>query len=201
VGCKEVGSSQVRKQNKIWRKHIMKNVSVWNLLVVAVAVLMWVANASAQAAAPPGGGAAPAGGSSTVQVQLWHAFVPLFAPAYTISTLTPDAAITVTRIQVQLPNAPSASCKTAAVLEVNQAGATPAYLTISSAADDSGSISDSFAASVPITLSVSTGAQCGFFGWPALGNVIVQFSTSSSGGGKAAAPAGASPAPAAPAGT
>jgi hypothetical protein len=187
----------------------MKNVSVWNLLVVAVAVLMWVANASAQAAAaPPGGGAAPAGGSSTVQVQLWHAFVPLFAPAYTISTLTPDAAITVTRIQVQLPNAPSASCKTAAVLEVNQAGATPAYLTISSAADDSGSISDSFAASVPITLSVSTGAQCGFFGWPALGNVIVQFSTSSGGAppcnpsvGKCAAPSGGTPAPAAPAGS
>lgn len=167
----------------------------WQLLSVAVLVLLSVSIASAQGAAPPGGGAAPAGGG-TVQVHLWNAFVPLFAPAYTISTLTPDAAITVTRIQVQLPNAPSASCKTAAVLEVNQEGATPTYLTISSAANDSGSISVSFAASMPITLSVSTGAQCGLFQvWPALGNVTVQYSTAAP-GGDGAAPAGGSPAPA-----
>src|ERR1017187_6216049 len=159
-----------------------------SLVITAVAILMSVTSATAQAAAPPGGG-------GTVQVQLWNAFVPLFAPSFTVSTLTPDAAITVTRIQVQLPNIPN--FKTKAVLEVSQAG-TPAIvssLTITSATNDSGSISVGYAASVPITMSVSTPAQCGFFGpWPALGNVVVQYSTSS--GGAAKAPPAAAPAPA-----
>jgi hypothetical protein len=170
----------------------MKLKTGWQSLFVALSVLMCVASANAQAAPPAGGG--------TVQVQLWNAFVPLFAPSYTISILTPDAAITVTRIEVQLPNAPSANCKAAAVLQLNQAGVSPTSLTISSATNDSGTISVSYAASAPITMSVSTPAQCGLFqAWPALGNVTVQYSTSS--GGAAKAPAGGSPAPAAPAGS
>jgi hypothetical protein len=150
---------------------------VQRLMVFAVAVLM--CSAAMGQGAPAGGGAAPAGGgASTVYSELWNSFVSVFGTSYTVSTFTPDVAITVTRFQLQVPTAPT-NCKTDAVLSISQAGATSTTLTITATANDSGTMSAAYAAGVPITLSVSTPAQCGLLnlGNPILGNAVVQYSS------------------------
>jgi hypothetical protein len=169
-------------------------------LLLAVLVLTVFTKANAQGAAAPPAGAAPAGGNITISAQLWNTFVSVFSVPFTVSTFTPDVAITVTRIQAQVGVAPK-GCKTNAVLQISDGGTPPttATLAIATAANDSGPIAVNYAAGVPITLSVSTPAACGILdiGAPALGNVIVQYSTTTSGGGDGKAPAGDSAAPAA----
>lgn len=93
-------------------------------------------------------------------------------PAYVASTFTPDNAITVTRIQAQLGGAPQ-PCVLNAVISISDGtpGGTQS-LAITGTANDSGPISQSYAAGTPILLSVSTAAGCSA---PSATNVVVQY--------------------------
>jgi len=111
------------------------------------------------------------GQAQTTAAQLWSAFVPAFAAKYKVSTFTPGSAITVTRMQAQVAFAP-ASCRTESVIQISD-GTTSHTLTIAGTANDSGTLSLNYAAGVPITLSISTPAQC--FVPPLVGNVLIQY--------------------------
>ena len=91
---------------------------------------------------------------------------------WTASSWTPDKAVTVSRLQVQAKTAP-AGCSTNAVVRLTD-GSTPVNLTISGAANDSGSISQNYAAGSTITVSVQT-AAAGCTTSPADANVTVQY--------------------------
>jgi hypothetical protein len=91
---------------------------------------------------------------------------------WTGSTWVPDKAVTVTRLQVQAKTAP-AGCATNAVVRLTD-GTTPVSLTIAAAANDSGSISQNYAAGASITVSVQT-AAAGCTTAPADANVTVQY--------------------------
>lgn len=89
--------------------------------------------------------------------------------AWTAAQFTPDRAVTITRIQALAKTAPS--CTTPPRLRVSNGG-TSVDLSISAAANDSGSISTDFAAGVVIGVSTVVGA-CTVL--PADVNVIVQY--------------------------
>jgi hypothetical protein len=91
---------------------------------------------------------------------------------WTASTWTTDKAVTVTRVQVQAKTAPT-GCTTNAVVRLTD-GTTPVNLTISSAANDSGSISQNYAAGAALQLLVQT-AAAGCTTSPADANVVVQY--------------------------
>ena len=91
---------------------------------------------------------------------------------WTGSTWTPDKAVTVTRVQVQAKTAP-AGCSTNAVVRLTD-GASPINVTISAPANDSGVISQNYAAAASLTLSVQT-AAAGCTTSPADANVTVQY--------------------------
>ncbi len=88
------------------------------------------------------------------------------------ATLTLDKAITVTRVQVQPKTAPS-GCATNAVVRLTD-GASPLNVTLSSAANDSGALSQNYAAGAVLTVSVQTAAS-GCTASPADANVVVQY--------------------------
>jgi hypothetical protein len=91
---------------------------------------------------------------------------------WTALTWTLDKAITVTRMQVQAKTAPS-GCTTNAVARISD-GTTPVSLTISGVANDSGAISQNYAAGASIVISVQT-AAAGCTTSPADANVVVQY--------------------------
>jgi hypothetical protein len=91
---------------------------------------------------------------------------------WTGSTWTVDKAVTVTRIQVQAKTAP-AGCATNAIVRLTD-GTTPANVTISAAANDSGTISQSYAAGSSLQILVQT-AAAGCTTSPADANVTVQY--------------------------
>jgi hypothetical protein len=91
---------------------------------------------------------------------------------WTASTWTTDKAITVTRVQVQAKTAP-AGCGTNAVVRLTD-GITPVNLTISGAANDSGSILQNYAAGAALQVMVQT-AAAGCTTSPADANVVVQY--------------------------
>ncbi len=91
---------------------------------------------------------------------------------WTGATLTLDKAITVTRVQVQAKTAPS-GCTTNAVVRLTD-GASPLNVTLSSAANDSGVLSQNYAAGAVLTVSVQTAAS-GCTASPADANVVVQY--------------------------
>ena len=91
---------------------------------------------------------------------------------WTASTWVPDKAVTVSRVQVQAKTAPG-GCTTNAVVRVTD-GTTPVNLTIAAAANDSGAISQNYAAGATITVSVQT-AAVGCTTAPADANVTVQY--------------------------
>jgi len=87
----------------------------------------------------------------------FSSFLPgALTSTWTGVTLTPDKAITITRLQAQAKTAPS-GCSTNAVVQLAQ-GATTQNLTISAAANDSGAISVNLSAGTAVTLGVSTAA-------------------------------------------
>ena len=90
---------------------------------------------------------------------------------WTGATWTIDKAVTITRVQAQAKTAPS-GCTTNAVVRVTD-GTTPINLTISAAANDSGAITQNYAAGASLTVSVQT-AAAGCTTSPADVNVIVQ---------------------------
>ena len=91
---------------------------------------------------------------------------------WTGSTWTLDKAVTITRVQVQAKTAPS-GCTTNAIVRLTD-GASPLNVTISAAANDSGPITQNYAAAASLTLSVQT-AAAGCTTSPADANVIVQY--------------------------
>jgi hypothetical protein len=91
---------------------------------------------------------------------------------WTGSTWTLDKAITVTRIQVQVKTAP-VTCSPNAVVRLTD-GTSAQNLTVTSTANDSGAISQNYAAGAALTVSVQTAAAgCGTS--PSDANVIVQY--------------------------
>ena len=101
------------------------------------------------------------------------AFLPgALTSTWTGSTWTLDKAITITRVQVQAKTAPS-GCTTNAIVRLTD-GTTPVNLTISSAANDSGPITQNYAAAASLTLSVQT-AAAGCTTSPADANITVQY--------------------------
>lgn len=91
---------------------------------------------------------------------------------WTGATWTADKAITVTRVQVQVKTAP-VTCSPNAIVRITD-GVTPINVTVSGTANDSGAISQNYAAGAVITFSVQTAAAgCGTS--PADANVILQY--------------------------
>jgi hypothetical protein len=88
------------------------------------------------------------------------------------STWTPDKAVTVTRLQVQTKTAPAA-CTSNAVVRLTD-GTTAVNLTISGATNDSGALTQNYAAGIPLSLSVQT-AAAGCSTAPADANVTIQY--------------------------
>src|SRR5712692_667070 len=102
-----------------------------------------------------------------------NVFLPgALTSTWTGATLTLDKAITVTRLQVQTKTAPS-GCATNAVVRLTD-GASPLNVTLSSAANDSGALSQNYAAGAVLTVSVQTAAS-GCTASPADANVVVQY--------------------------
>ena len=91
---------------------------------------------------------------------------------WTGSTVTLDKAITVTRVQTQAKTAPS-GCSTNAVIRLTD-GTTPVNVTIAAAANDSGAITQNYAAGATLTVSVQT-AAAGCSTSPADANAIIQY--------------------------
>lgn len=105
--------------------------------------------------------------------RVWSSFAIAFLAKYTISSFTPDNNIAVTRVQAQLPVSPS-RCSTNAVVSLNN-GTTTTSLTLSALANDSGPVNFNFSAGTPITLSVTTPADCLWGIPPAAANIVVQY--------------------------
>ncbi|HEY4815982.1 MAG TPA: hypothetical protein VIH67_01030, partial [Candidatus Acidoferrum sp.] len=102
-----------------------------------------------------------------------NVFLPgALTSTWTGSTWTPDKAVTVTRVQVQAKTAPS-GCTTNAIVRLTD-GTTPVNVTIAAAANDSGAISQNYAAGTSLTVAVQT-AAAGCATSPADANVIVQY--------------------------
>jgi len=91
---------------------------------------------------------------------------------WTGSTWTLDKALTVTRVQAQAKTAP-AGCATNAIVRLTD-GTTPVNVTVSAAANDSGAITQNYAAGSSLTVGVQT-AAAGCTTSPADVNVIVQY--------------------------
>ena len=102
-----------------------------------------------------------------------NVFLPgALTSTWTGATLTLDKAITVTRLQVQTKTGPS-GCTTNAVVRLTD-GTTPVNLTLSAAANDSGAISQNYAAGAVLTVSVPTPAS-GCTTAPADANAAIQY--------------------------
>ena len=86
---------------------------------------------------------------------------------------TPDTPITVTRIQVQMPN-PPAGCFVNARVRLTD-GTTAEVLTVNRAHEDSGPLTINYAAGTPLSVHVSRAAACGAGVAPADANVVVQY--------------------------
>lgn len=102
-----------------------------------------------------------------------NVFLPgALTSTWTGSTWTTDRPVTITRVQVQAKTAPS-GCTTNAVVRLTD-GTTPVNVTISAAANDSGAISQNYAAGALLTVAVQT-AAAGCATSPADANVTVQY--------------------------
>jgi len=104
---------------------------------------------------------------------LFNSFLPgALTSTWTGSTATLDKAITVTRVQVQAKTAPS-GCTTNAIVRLTD-GTTPINVTISAAANDSGVVTQNYAAGASLTLSVQTAAT-GCTTAPADASAVIQY--------------------------
>ncbi|HLZ50814.1 MAG TPA: hypothetical protein VKP61_08695 [Candidatus Acidoferrum sp.] len=102
-----------------------------------------------------------------------NTFLPgALTATWTGATWTLDKAVTITRVQVQAKTAPS-GCTTNAVVRLTD-GTSPVNVTISAAANDSGPITQNYAAAAAVTIAVQT-AAAGCTTSPADANVVVQY--------------------------
>jgi len=115
-------------------------------------------------------------GSETLSASPRGPFSVFFPGALTSTwtgeSWTLDKAITVTRVQAQAKTAP-AGCTTNAVVRLSD-GTTSVNLTIAAAANDSGAISQNYAAGATLTLGVQT-AAAGCTTSPADANAVIQY--------------------------
>lgn len=103
----------------------------------------------------------------------FNAVIPgALTAASTSETWTLDKGITVTRVQAQLKTAP-AGCSTAAIIRLSD-GSSNINLTVSAAANDSGALSQNYAAAAVLTVTVQT-AAAGCTTSPGDANVVVQY--------------------------
>jgi hypothetical protein len=102
----------------------------------------------------------------------WSTFVRRFDQTFTASAFTPDLAVTVTRIEVQLQTAP-AGCTVNARFRVTD-GTTGRAVVINAAREDTGPIALTFAAGARISVEVNRTAQ-GCVTNPAIANIVVQY--------------------------
>jgi hypothetical protein len=102
-----------------------------------------------------------------------NVFLPgALTSTWTGATWTNDKAVTITRVQVQAKTAP-AGCMTNAIVRLTD-GTTPVNVTISATANDSGAISQNYAAGSSLQVLVQT-AAAGCSTSPADANVTVQY--------------------------
>ena len=102
-----------------------------------------------------------------------NAFLPgALTATWTAAAWTTDKAVTITRVQVQAKTAP-AGCTTNAIVRFTD-GTTAINVTISAAANDSGAISQNYAAGSSLQISVQT-AAAGCTTNPADANATVQY--------------------------
>jgi hypothetical protein len=102
-----------------------------------------------------------------------NVFLPsALTSTWTGATWTTDKAVTVTRVQVQAKTAP-AGCSTNAIVRLTD-GTSPINVPIAAAANDSGPITQNYAAAAALTISVQT-AAAGCTTSPADANVVVQY--------------------------
>jgi len=94
------------------------------------------------------------------------------ASTWTGGSWTLDKAITVTRVQAQTKTAP-AGCTTNAVIRLTD-GTTAVNLTVAAAANDSGAITQNYAAGATLTVNVQT-AAAGCATSPADANAVIQY--------------------------
>jgi hypothetical protein len=115
-------------------------------------------------------------GSETVSASPRGPFTVFFpgslTSVWTGESWTLDKAITVTRVQAQAKTAPS-GCTTNAVIRVTD-GTTPVNLTIAASANDSGAITQNYAAGAVLTVGVQT-AAAGCITSPADANTVIQY--------------------------
>jgi hypothetical protein len=103
----------------------------------------------------------------------FNVFLPgALTSTWTGESWTLDKAIIVTRVQVQAKTEP-AGCTTNAVIRLSD-GTTAVNLTIAAAANDSGAITQNYAAGATLTLSVQT-AAAGCTTSPADTNAVIQY--------------------------
>ena len=102
-----------------------------------------------------------------------NVFLPgALTSTWTGATWTTDKAVTVTRVQVQAKIAP-AGCTTNAVVRFTDS-ASPVNVTVTAAANDSGPITQNYAAGASLQVLVQT-ASAGCTTSPADANVVVQY--------------------------
>jgi hypothetical protein len=115
-------------------------------------------------------------GSETISASP-RGFLNVFLPGaltatWTASTMTLDKAVTITRVQVQAKTAPS-GCTINALVRLSD-GTTPVNLAISAGANDSGAITQNYAAGATLTVTVQT-AAAGCTTAPADANAVIQY--------------------------
>ena len=119
----------------------------------------------------PAGPAGPQGQAGPGASQTWLTFIRQFDGPFRASIFTPDGAIKVTRVQLQMAEAPK-RCTVGARVRVTD-GVTSTELIVDGASEDSGPLALNFSAGVPIAVDVSRAAQCA--GKPIDANVLVQY--------------------------
>lgn len=119
----------------------------------------------------PQGMQGPQGNPGPAGSQVWTSYTPLFLVPHIVTSLTPDNAITITRIQAQLDLVPL-SCATNAIVTISD-GTTKQTLALLTKSNDSGPIATRYAAGALVTLSVSEPSGCKI--WPASANFVVQY--------------------------
>jgi hypothetical protein len=104
---------------------------------------------------------------------VWDVAIPIsLTSTNTAATWTPDKAITVTRMQVQVLTPPSL-CSPNAVIQLTD-GINPKTVTVTAAVNDSGAVTQDFAAGTPLIVGVST-AAAGCSANPANAVITVQY--------------------------
>jgi hypothetical protein len=116
---------------------------------------------------------APSDGRPVRPPLVWATYVPDLTVPYTASTFTPNEDIEVTRVQAQLES-PGQTCRVNPAITVSN-GTARVTLSLTTLANDTGPVSTSFVAGIPITLSVSSLAACLLA--PSWANVVVQYAS------------------------